>query len=274
MLKLIKYELRKARTPLLVLLAVTAALEGCYLYGLMAEKDAWMGGGMIGLWVGTIGAVVTLMVIAITSYSRELKDRSAWLIFITPNSGVKIMASKLLFTTLLAVVFSALYVALGLVDFALLLQHFDELEEFLTELQQWLLEYGVHLDQIAFAVLAVGLYVLLGVLSFASLTFVAVTVSNTLFRDRKWRGLATLLIFLGLNWLVSRLGGLLPSALDEVVMAENAATLKITTYYNIDTTPDLWQILKAMMPSAALSLGVVLASTFGCGWLLDRKVSL
>ena len=40
MLKLVKYELRKNRTALLVLLAVIAAIEAYFLISIMRESDA------------------------------------------------------------------------------------------------------------------------------------------------------------------------------------------------------------------------------------------
>ena len=125
-----------------------------------------------------------------------------------------------------------------------------------------------------YGAVAVALYVLLSILSFASLTYVAVTLSNTLFRDRKWRGVVTLVIFFGLNWLLSKVSGMLPSALNELVVVENAGAAKISAYYGLQTTPTFNDILRAMLPSAGLSLAVVVASMLGCGWMLDKKVSL
>lgn len=277
MLKLIKYELRKVRTPLIVLLVITLALQGYFLYGLQGVEDPDNFHALVaavGLMLCAYGAVITLLVFSVTSYSKELRDRSAYLIFMTPNSGVKIMASKLLFTTVLAIFFAAMYLGLGVLDLGLLANAFGELEEMVTELQALLLEYGIHVEQIVYGAVAVALYVLLSILSFASLTYVAVTLSNTLFRDRKWRGVVTLAIFFGLNWLLSKVSGMLPSALNELVVVENAGAAKISAYYGLQTTPTFEDILRAMLPSAGLSLAVVVASMLGCGWMLDKKVSL
>ena len=44
------------------------------------------------------GAAVYIFVRGVASYASELKAKSAYLIFMTPNSGLKIMGSKYLYT--------------------------------------------------------------------------------------------------------------------------------------------------------------------------------
>lgn len=278
MLKLLKYEFRKTLTAILVLLGLTAAMEGYFLFGLHSlvnnNNEVHFIIAMFGLIMCTYAAVIYVLVTGVTTYSKEMKDRSAYLIFMTPNSGLKIMGSKFIFAFVNAVLFAALYCLLGYLDIMLSLKAAGEYEEFLTAINEVLLEWGIHLDQILLAVLVMAAYLFLSILSFMALTYLAITLSHTLFRDKKWRGLAAIAIFIGLNWLVSRINGMLPSVMDTVVIQESAGAIKVAAKYGIQTTPDIDEVLLTMLPQAGVSLGVILVSLFGCAWMLDKKVSL
>ncbi|MDD6051783.1 MAG: hypothetical protein PUC00_11045 [Clostridiales bacterium] len=281
MLKLLKYEFRKCRTMLLALLGITAVLEGYYLVALRLvttrndyEEHLIIA---IGLLVLTTYAVaIFVFVKGITSYSSELKDKSAYLIFMTPNSGLQIMGSKFLFTFLIGLSFSILYVALGVGDFTYLLREIGELESFMQSLRQALMSLGisVHFDQMALAVAAVGLYIMLSVLSVVALAYLAITLSHTLFRDKKWRGFVALLLFIALNWLVSRLYSLFPSVTENMVYVETVFTRQMSGDSSVQSILTFSDVLRSMLPQAGVSLGVILVSLFGCAWMLDRKVSL
>lgn len=274
MLKLIKHEYRKHLTALMILLGLTVAVEGYFLYAMSVMDEVHVAISVFGLIMCTYAAIVYVLVTGVTSYSKEMKDRSAYLIFMTPNSGLKIMGSKFLFAFSNALFFAAVYAALAAADVLMLLQKTQAYEEFIYEINELMLSYGVHLDQIAFAVLIVAMCAALSILSFMALTYLAVTLSHTLFRDRKWRGLATLAIFFGLNWLVGEINGLLPNPMDVLVYTEAPGVAAITAHYGLQTTADFQQVLMAMLPQAGVSLGVILVSLFGCAWLLDKKVSL
>lgn len=273
MVKLLKYEFRKARTLLLILLGVTALLEIFFLYALAEGEGPRLGAATGLLVLSTFAVAAFVFVRGITTYSSELKDRSAYLIFMTPNSGLKIMASKFLFTFLTGLLFAGVYLALAVTDIVLLLEDMDAVTEFLDTLAQalTLVGMGVHYDQMALAGLAFAVYFFLSVLSVVALAYLAITLSHTLFRDKKWRWLASVALFWGLWRLVSEVNGLFPTVYDELTyldtpfaQSESAPTAGLT----------VWDMLRYQLPQAALSLGVILLSLFGCAWMLDKKVSL
>lgn len=281
MLKLLKYEFRKCRTLLLTLLAVTAALESYFLISLHLVSSQSSNENHLAISIGllvlaTYVVAILVFVKGITSYSSELKDRSAYLIFMTPTNGLQIMASKFLFTILLGTAFAVLYAVMGAADTVLLLREMGELEEFLDMLQRALmfLGIGLHYDQMALAVAACGIYILLSVLSVVALSYLAITLSHTLFRDKKGRGIVAVLIFFALNWLVNRLYGLLPNVLDSLVYVDASMYNGMTGQAETITALSFSDVLRGMVPQGCVSLGVILLSLFGCAWMLDRKVSL
>ena len=276
MLKLLGYEFRKGLTGLLIMLGATAALEGYFLYGLYINaEDGWHAGLAAMLLVFmTLAMTIFVMVRGVTSYSGEMKSRSAYLVFMTPHSTLKIVASKFVFTFVLGLMMAALYGALGLLDIGLLLSRFGELAETIELINEAMTQAGFHLNQYVFAVLLSLLLVMLYALSVCAAAYLAVTISHTLFRDKNWRWLAALVLFWLLMQLVGTLYSLFPSPLDALVYQTAPGLARITAVYDVQLTPELADLLPALAPHALTSVGVILASIFGCAWMLDKKVSL
>lgn len=274
--KLLKYEFRKGLTGLLIMLGVTAALEGYFLYGLYINaEDGWHAAIAAMLLVFmTMAMSVFVLIRGVTSYSGELKSRSAYLVFMTPHSTRKIVASKFLYTFVLGLLMAAIYGALGLMDIGLLLHEFGELEEVLSTINDAMAQLGFHLEQYVFAAILGLLMVMLYALSFCAAAYLAVTISHTLFRDKSWRWLAAL----GLFWLlmqgVSAVYGLFPSPFDALVYQTAPGLANVSAAYDIKLTPELRDLLPALAPHALTSVCVILASLFGCAWMLEKKVSL
>ena len=276
MFKLLKHEFRKGLTALLVMLGITVALEGYFLYGLYINpEDMWH--AAVAAWLLVLMAMGMSMFVfirGITSYSNELKSKSAYLIFMTPNSALKIVASKFLFTFVLGLLAAAAYGALGMLDITILLNEFGELEETITMATEALAELGLHVDQFVLAVVLGFLMVMLYVLSLCAMAYLAVTLSHTLFRDKSWRWLAALGFYWALTQLLGLVNGLFASPFEELVFQTAPALNNVAAAYNIQLTPSFGDLLLLMVPYSLVSLGMILVSLFGCAWMLDKKVSL
>ena len=107
-----------------------------------------------------------------------------------------------------------------------------------------------------------------------ALSYLAITLSHTLFRDKKGRGFVALLIFIALNWLGRWLYGLLPNVMDSLVYVDTTVYNRMSGQAETSTVLRLTDVLLGMLPQGGVSLGVILVSLFGCAWMLDRKVSL
>lgn len=276
MLKLLKYEFRKGLTGLLIILAATAALQGYFLYGLYINpEDFWhVAVATMLLCITTFAVSIFVLVRGVTSYSGELKQRSAYLIFMTPHSTLKIVASKFLFTFVLGVAAAVFYGALGMLDLTLLLDETGELEEVINIISEGMSSMGLHLEQYVFALLLGLLMVLLYALSFCAAAYLAVTISHTLFRDKGWRWLVALALFWALMQGVSWIYGLFPSPFEMLVYQTAPGLEQLAVNSDISLTPDLADVLPVLLPHALTSVGVILVSLFGCAWMLEKKVSL
>ncbi len=82
-----------------------------------------------------------------TAYSGELKRKSSYLIFMTPHGTFAIVASKLLFTLVIGLLFSALVVAMLTVNMPLIAGRYGEWRGYYNLFDQMLLQQGVDLGQ-------------------------------------------------------------------------------------------------------------------------------
>lgn len=257
------------RAALLTVLGVIAVLEMYFLISLGVDHMEHVVIAAVLMMFASYGAAVYIFVRGVASYASELKAKSAYLIFMTPNSGLKIMGSKYLYTFVNGVLLGGVCGALGALDLSLIMTHEGDWQSFLRMMDIFLrVNQGVQTGQIVLAIVFYLVLVLLSLLTFFAMAYFAITLSHTLFRDKKWRTWVALLIFVGVYWGLSYLQGLLPNPVENLVfntMYDPNAEITVTTFADM---------IPQMLPYALYDLAIVLLSLFGCGWMLDKKVSL
>lgn len=271
MLKLVKYEFRRAAAAFFSLLGVAAALEAYFLISLNRGEEDHVLISLMLLFLCASALTLFTLIRGVTSYSSELGQKSSYLIFMTPHSHLKIVASKFLYTFLNGLFFAALISGVFALDFRLTMDYYGEWESFLEGLRVILTEMGVPVSRfLGAAAFGVG-YAFLQILSEIALAYVAITISYTLFRDRKWRWLPSLILFGLLSWLVSWVCGQFPTPMEELVLIDETLT---SMNYGVEAQVSTDDSIRHLLPTALVSLGVILASMFGCAAMLKRKVSL
>ena len=254
MLKLVKYELRKNRTAILVLLAIAAALEAYFLISIAREasEDVYAAIALLTLLFACVSFAV--FILGVSSYSGELKRRSSYLIFMTPNSALAVVISKLLFTLALAILFSALALALLAVDMPIFLDAYGEWEGYYVLFEQLLSQQGVALGEIISGFLLTVAQLFLQILSYVGVAYLAITISATILNSRKGRGFLSFALFCAIVYGLSCISGL---------YVYNALESGFTVSY-----------VRLLLPSLLQSALVVALSAFLSAWLLKKHVSL
>ena len=182
MWKLLKYEFRRARTSLLTVLGVIAVLEMYFLISLGVDHMEHVVIAAVLMMFASYGAAVYIFVRGVASYASELKAKSAYLIFMTPNSGLKIMGSKYLYTFVNGILLGGVCGALGALDLSLIMMHEDDWQSFLRMMDIFLrVNQGVQTGQIVLAVAFYLVLMLLSLLTFFAMAYFAITLSHTLF---------------------------------------------------------------------------------------------
>lgn len=280
MLNLLKYEFRKALTAMLILLGGTLAAEAYFLYGMrvMEEKPEHLAISMLVLLLLALVVYIFVLVRGVASYSGELKSRSSYLIFMTPNSTRKIMASKFLFTLILCIIFGGLYALIGFVDFRMLLEAAGEYEEFIEALNDMLMAMGVHTDQLIVGIVFTVILMGLSMLSFFAVAYLAITLSHTLFRDKKWRWVMALIFYFVISYALNTISTLFPMMYTSLQIYTGPAVMYTAEGEMVIPEPDYAELFRTMftflLPQAVISLLTIVGSLFGCAWMLEKKVSL
>lgn len=261
MLRLMKYEFRKMRTPILMMAAALAGLEAGFIVGNKLEDY-----NIVALCLGLLVALVFvayfyILIAGITSYERELSDRTGYLVFMTPVSPLGIVGSKLIATALTALAATALFGAAACYDFQRLLRGVDMDPELYRDVQYMLdmmsrrMGPGSPIHQALMMVVFQGGSILIHLMLLMCCAYLAVTVSTTILQTRKsvLKMAISFGLFVALNALTGKVSGM--AAGDPEVYAAG-------------------EVVQLLGVRAAVEFGFALLFAGASAWLLDRKVSL
>ena len=264
MLKLMKYEFRKMRMPLVVMLLALAALEAAFLIGYSAHKPEVYGTALALITGLVFAAYGYILVAGIVSYSRELTNRTGYLVFMTPTRPIGIVLSKLVSTIVAAIAATAVFGLAAYLDYTFLFGRLDIDPETLQQVRMQLdlmLKAGfaditMNADRLTLVVLYTAASVLIEVMFTMCTAYLAITFSATFLQNKKGvvRGLVSVALFFVIVWISSWTIG------------------KI-----IDVMPDPTTLaLMFRLLAVNLAFNLALSALFAClsAWLLKTKVSL
>jgi len=198
--------------------------------------------------------VMGMLMYSVALYSRELGAKTSYLTFMTPNPAARILGAKLLAALMLGAFFALVLGLLAMWDFSLLTRAFPEVELGRIMLEQMLEALGsTELSALIAALAATGVEFLIDFFAVVVVAYLAITLSATVLQNKKFKGLATFLIFVAIMVALEWGASLLPAA---------AGSRRL---------PDA---LLAAWPRYAARLGVMAGSFALSAWLLENKVSL
>ena len=261
MFKLMKYEFRKMRTTILAMLGALVVLEAGFLIGDKVENYT-IAGISLGLLTALVFAVYVYILIAgIVSYSREINDKTGYMTFMVPVSPMGVVASKLLYTVLAALVVTALFGGAVYYDYHMVFKSMDMDAESLRQMDFAFsmltggMGANVSLTRVILTLAFEAGTVLISIILTMCTVYLAITLSATLLQNKKGflRFLVSFLLFVALSWLTAKAGGSLSG----------------------DAVPSTSrELLRSLGAQAALDFGFAVVFAAASAWLLDRKVSL
>ncbi len=232
MLNLIKYELIKQRGSKFIALGIFAILEVIFLLGVLLEKDGFLGFGMGFLAIVSIVFIFWLGIEAIFTLSNDMKNKSGYMLFMTPQSVYKIMAGKVLSSIITIIIAMACIALLALADMTILLVRFSSIKEF-TNMVRDMTEAFTGIDFSWQSGLGFLIMLILSWISMVAAGFVAVTISNTLLANLKAKGLISFVIFIAVgiisSYILNILYGFIGYDNNILVFVINLAVSVITT---------------------------------------------
>lgn len=258
MLKLSKYEFRKNRNALLLLIAGLGILQAAYMLSLGTKKDSYIFSSSGLLLLYGMVCYFAIFLFAVTNYYREINSRTSYLVFMTPVSPFRIVLSKMLTVLFLGLIMAGLLGALAALDLQLLAGRYDEYTGLLDMIQDAMLQFGIHTGEIFSGILFGLITFLLSFYATVALIYLSITLSATLLQNSRFKLVVSILLFLAASLLRSKLQDL------------------VGTVYSIQVTDHTGfiELLYQSWPYTLLNLGVFLISVAVTTWLLKKKISL
>ena len=242
MLKMMKYEYRRGVFPLLVVITALAAAELLFLIGIFAEKDLLTGLGITFLVLGGWASFMFVLIYGVIIYSQDLKNKTGYMVFMTPISNYKIIGA---FLGLLIVV-----------DYNLLKSHNGGVAGAEIVLDEILGTRGLSIGSVIANVAGLIAIALIQFYTMITIAYLAVSLSSTVLQNKKIKGVVSFILFVALYVLVSYIAYKLPH-LGKNVQVE---TMLDAMYKNI--------------PQLILYVVCMIGSYIGSATLLSKKISL
>lgn len=255
MFKLIKYEFRKNRTGLLVLFVVALALYLMAQLGRMLESEKLMMLPAVLLGFYAFAAYVYVLVRGISAYTSEINSHSGYLLMMVPQTSLKILFAKLLFTFFfgLALFFFSVAALTGVMG--ILMKEAYGVQTVLEMLKLLMQQFNVDLNGLTRSLLFALGEVMISVLALVSMGYLSATLSATLLRQGRLRKLVNLAFFLLLLIAMSLLNRLVTPSPEETYLSFRRA-------------------MAGALPVLGINLALTLVFTGLSALLLKKKVCL
>lgn len=251
--KLIKYELRKQLATKLIVLAILAILEVIYLFGLFTDNEGMMGLGLGFLMMTAFISMFYFGFETIITYSNDLKTKQSYMLFLVPRNAYQIVGAKVIVNVLQTVAAAAAYVAVFALDVVIICAKYGEIQRMMDGIREFvsmLTGIEVRIGDVLYLISMM----LVTWLVFITLAMFAITLSTTLFANKKWKGVVSFVIYIVLNQIFGKIAELL---VRDSMLADGSIIVNSAAWAYI-----LFYIL------------VLVLSFFGTSYLLEKKVSV
>ncbi len=202
MLTTLKYEFMKNRILYAIFLGALAILEVVYL-AMVPFYSADSNRIYIPIYLLILAGVFAFFMIffnGISMFSRDLKSKSGYLVYMTPVPVPSILGAKILLVFLSSIIFGLGFFALGLADLELLSVVAHRSDESLRFILPDLIKV-LHSDHMVLFFLKKLVHYALSIFSLLSTVYFSIALSNTLLRGKKFGGVISFVIFISLTLL-------------------------------------------------------------------------
>ncbi len=252
MLKTMKYEIIRNKLTLIILASILGAAELVFLFGIIGDNTRFVGYGILLLVLGTSVVYFAIWLLGLMSYSHDLRDKTGYMVFLTPISTYKIIFSKILVGLFELIISAILFIILAGIDLKILLSKYSS-EASIVEAAARILNTST--DDIMAAFFSFVVSLVFSVLMFYSFAYLAASISALLSRKNGVQRVYSVVIIIIMLIIHSGINKALPK------LDANTGSIFINNMIE-------------NIPSYILSLFFAAICTFACGYLLDKKISL
>lgn len=253
MSKLIKYEFIKNRLGILISLGCIFMVEIIFLFSYYTKEDISLVISLLLLFFGCYICNIFGLIVGTRTYTRELSDKTGYMVYMTPNSYYKIIGSKYIFTLLLELIYIAVTFLLIIFNMAVFIGDFEQLKDTLGDIIYLFRQIDTY--DVIVGILILFIKWVINTTCIVSFYNICHTFSSTIIRNNAGRKWITALIFIFGGFLLIRIDSALPHIWTSQV--ENSL-----------------DILIACIPHYLYGLGIIVASMFGTAFMLEKRINL
>ena len=249
MLKTVKYELMRNRLTLLILACI---LGGAELIFLLAGSPGSIVLGLMLLYAGGMISYFTIWLMGLLSFSRDIREKSGYMIFLTPVSPYKIIFSKMLTGLIELAVAAIALILLAVLDMGIINARYGRELSFLRTFARMVNTTPEEVWAVVIVLLISGVFITLTVYSIAYLGS-AIAATATQSKGGR-RGLS--IVFVILILIVYR------------AIADSIPEL------DVSVKSHFFREFLSKIPQLIFDILVATGCTLGTGYLMDKKISL
>ncbi len=195
MFNLMKYEFKKVAFSKLVLVVLTAVLEIYFIFSILNKDLENIAMSSVLLMTLVYITLVYLAIEVVTRYSKDLKEKCSYMLFLTPHSSYTILGAKVIYAGLQIIIALVIFLVIFIINTKLAIDVYD-VNMFFEEFMYLLSDSNV-IEQIDFYLLgSIVLNTIVSWLLFILSAMSAITLSSTIFSNKKFKGLVSFIIYL------------------------------------------------------------------------------
>lgn len=257
MLKLIKFEFLRKRMIFVISIALVMIGQAYAIYkyfDIEAPVRAVIGQEVFAVYVliVLVAMAILYLIDIIFLFRNDLFKQEGYMLFMTPNSGYKILGAKLIFALIEGLSIVAFYMLLVFINIKMMKLDVINFEYF-----------RISSEDLALMIkgLILGVFVLV---EFALTVYLSFALFKSIFNNVRFKGLITFFIFIGINILKSKI----MEVISDVINRSPEAIHASSSYFPVEAV------------NQALNYGLV--ATFvsavilfmGTGYLLENRINL
>ncbi len=250
--KLIKYEFKKQMLSKIIVGVLALICQLVMLVGVFADKPDWGALGFGGMTLLAFAALFYFSFETVVTYSNDLKTKQSYMLFLVPRNMYQVVGAKMITTIAQIFVAGIAFMALLLGNLFLVSARDGEIEEFI-KLMKMFIEFvsGVNVDVTTVVYVICSMLVVW--IEFVLMAMLAITLSTTLFANKRYKGVISFGIYIGLEFVLGKIADWVSNG----VMSGEVLTLNAMA----------WVYMGVYVVAMVLCF-------FGTAWLLDKKISV
>lgn len=250
--KLIKYELKKQMLSKIVVGVLAAICEAVFFVGLIIDNGEWAGIGLGVLFVLGFASLFYFSFETIITYSNDLKTKQSYMLFLIPRNMYQVVGAKMITTLLQILLVGAAFMAIVIGDIFAVCARYGEIEEMIEMFKmmfEQIMGINVNLAEVVYVICAL----LVVWIEFILMAMLAITLSTTLFANKRYKGVISFGIYIVFELLLGKVADL---------VTEGAMSAEV-----VELNAMAWIYIGVYAVAMVICF-------FATTWLLDKKISV